>query len=65
MPNPKRKHSKSRTAKRRGGKNVKKVSLSSCSNCKSLKPSHVVCPVCGYYKDKLIVPPKEKTKKKS
>jgi len=65
MPNPKRKHSKSRTGKRRNGKRIKISSLSICPKCGSSKLSHSVCPSCGYYKDNLIVPPKEKKKEKS
>jgi len=63
MPNPKRKHSKSRTGKRRNSKKVRNVVLSKCPNCGALKSPHSVCPKCGYYKGELIVPIKEKGKK--
>ncbi|MCM8761791.1 MAG: 50S ribosomal protein L32 [Candidatus Omnitrophica bacterium] len=64
MPNPKRRHSNSRTGKRRGGhKKVKISSLSVCSNCGSLKTPHTVCDVCGYYKGVPVLQIKEKSKK--
>ncbi|MCM8785365.1 MAG: 50S ribosomal protein L32 [Candidatus Omnitrophica bacterium] len=50
MPNPKRKHSKSRTGKRRNNKKVRNVILSKCPNCGAIKLPHFVCQVCGYYK---------------
>lgn len=55
MPNPKRKHSKSRTAKRRSTKKIRNVALSRCPNCGSLKLPHFVCNVCGYYKGVQII----------
>jgi large subunit ribosomal protein L32 len=50
MPNPKRKHSKSRSRKRRATKKIRNVPLSKCPNCGSLKIPHFACNVCGYYK---------------
>ncbi|MGC8977018.1 MAG: 50S ribosomal protein L32 [Candidatus Ratteibacteria bacterium] len=55
MPNPKRKHSKSRTAKRKSTKKVRFVPLSKCPNCGSLKLPHFVCKVCGYYKGVQVI----------
>ncbi|MCM8818484.1 MAG: 50S ribosomal protein L32 [Candidatus Omnitrophica bacterium] len=55
MPNPKRKHSKSRTAKRRSTKKIKNVSLSKCPNCGALKLPHFVCKVCGYYRGVQVI----------
>ena len=66
MPNPKRKHSKARRDKRRGGqRKVAAVNLSICSNCKKLRLPHRVCPHCGYYKGKpvVIIETKEEKKK--
>lgn len=64
MPNPKRRHSKSRGGKRRGGHTKVKVSsLSACSNCGSLKTLHTVCEACGYYKGAPVLKIKEKSKK--
>ena len=64
MPNPKRKHSKSRGRKRRTHKKISFPSLASCSHCRRLKPTHIVCPFCGYYKDKEVIEIKIKEKKK-
>ncbi len=55
MPNPKRKHSKSRTGKRRSSKKVRSVALSKCPNCGAIKLPHFVCQVCGYYKGIQVV----------
>ena len=49
MPNPKRRHSKSRTSKRRTHDSLKKSSLSVCPQCQEPKPPHIVCKNCGYY----------------
>ena len=50
MPNPKRRHSKTRTAKRRTHDALAPVAVSTCPQCRELKPPHVVCPNCGYYR---------------
>lgn len=56
MPNPKRKHSKTRRDKRRGANSKMYASnLSVCSNCKKPRMSHRVCPYCGYYKGKPVL----------
>ena len=60
MAVPKRKHSNSRTGKRRshganglrhvvrkGGEYIEQ--LTTCPQCRVAVPTHVVCPVCGYY----------------
>jgi len=62
MPNPKRRHSHSRSGKRRGGKEFAVPDFSICPNCKALKPSHAMCPACNYYKGQLVVTPREKKK---
>ncbi len=64
MPNPKRKHSKSRGRKRRTHKKMCFPLLTSCSHCRRLKPAHIVCPFCGYYKGKEVIEIKIKEKKK-
>ena len=66
MPNPKRKHSRSRRDKRRSANSkVYAANLSTCPQCKSLRLPHRVCPVCGYYNGKpvVIIEAKEKKKK--
>ncbi|HOK56856.1 MAG TPA: 50S ribosomal protein L32 [bacterium] len=55
MPNPKRKHSKSRTGKRRNSKKVRSVPLTKCPNCGAVKLPHFVCNVCGYYKGVQVI----------
>ncbi|MDD5020301.1 MAG: 50S ribosomal protein L32 [Candidatus Omnitrophica bacterium] len=55
MPNPRRRHSKTRGRKRRTHWKVDAVQLMECSQCKSPKLSHRICPVCGYYNGKLVL----------
>lgn len=63
MANPKRKHTHSRTRKRRNQNwKLGVVSASRCPNCRSLKPPHRVCPHCGFYRDRVIIPTKTKEK---
>jgi len=67
MPNPKRKHSKSRRDKRRSANSkLYLANLSVCSQCKKPRLPHRVCPHCGYYNGKpvVIVEVKEEKKKK-
>lgn len=54
MPNPKRRHSKSRTAKRRTHDALKKRTLSVCPQCQEPKPPHMVCKNCGYYNTRQV-----------
>ncbi|MFN0083878.1 MAG: 50S ribosomal protein L32 [Blastocatellia bacterium] len=55
MPNPKRRHSKSRGRKRRTHDSLERVNLSTCGNCGSKKLSHRVCPQCGFYDGRNVV----------
>jgi large subunit ribosomal protein L32 len=59
MPNPKRRHSKSRRNKRRTHDALQSSTLSECPNCHERKPPHRVCPSCGYYKGSLVMEVKE------
>ena len=43
MPNPKRRHSKTRTAKRRTHDALKPVQSGVCPQCQEAKPPHQVC----------------------
>jgi large subunit ribosomal protein L32 len=61
---PKRRHSKTRGRKRRTHWKVAKTILAPCPNCKSPKPSHIVCKVCGYYDGKQVIEVKVKEKRK-
>jgi large subunit ribosomal protein L32 len=61
MPNPKRKHTPHRRDSRRSANSkLDNPSLSKCSNCGAVKQPHKVCPECGFYNGKLIVPRKVK-----
>jgi large subunit ribosomal protein L32 len=55
MPNPKRRHSKTRTAKRRAHDFLTAPSLSECPNCHEKKMPHRACSKCGHYKGREIV----------
>ena len=59
MPNPKRRHSKARTAKRRAHDALTVAAWGDCPHCHEPKPPHVVCPHCGYYRGRPIKPVKE------
>lgn len=56
MPNPKRKHSHARSAKRRTHYSLSTPNLSPVSfhcaraDCPQVLPSHTACPVCGMYR---------------
>jgi large subunit ribosomal protein L32 len=54
MPNPKRRHSKTRTAKRRTHDTLKPVPMGECPQCHELKPPHQVCRNCGYYRGRQV-----------
>jgi large subunit ribosomal protein L32 len=54
MPNPKRRHSKTRTAKRRTHDTLRPVGLSECPQCHEPKPPHRVCTNCGYYRGRQV-----------
>lgn len=55
MPNPKRRHSKQRTAKRRSHDFLSTQSLSECPNCHERKLPHHACPKCGTYKGREVI----------
>jgi len=61
MPNPKRRHSKSRTRKRRTHQGLGEIPLATCSHCGAIHFSHRVCPSCGYYGEEPIISPEEET----
>ena len=44
MPNPKRRHSKTRTAKRRTHDALQPVPTGVCPQCREAKAPHQVCP---------------------
>ena len=59
MPNPKRKHSKSRTGKRRAHDHLAVANASACPNCGEPRLSHRVCPKCGQYRGRVVIEIKE------
>ncbi|MDA1094223.1 MAG: 50S ribosomal protein L32 [Acidobacteria bacterium] len=59
MANPKRRHSKSRTAKRRTHDSLEPVTSGICTQCRERKPSHQVCPHCGFYRGRQVRAVKE------
>lgn len=52
MAVPKRKHSNSRSNKRRSHDALTSRQLSACKGCGRPIPSHTVCPQCGVYLEK-------------
>lgn len=59
MAVPKRRQSNARTGSRRAHDHLKARELSYCPKCSTAKPTHVVCPNCGYYMGRVVVEPKE------
>lgn len=56
MANPKRRHSKARTAKRRAHFKIKALPhVQECPNCGNAKTYHRACPSCGYYRGRAVV----------
>ena len=49
---PKKRHSRQRKGKRRASIFLKQPVGILCSNCGSIKLSHIICKSCGYYKGK-------------
>ena len=56
MPNPKRRHSKTRGRKRRTHYKAQAPSFGECKNCGAAKLLHRACPNCGHYNGREIVP---------
>lgn len=54
MPNPKRRHSKSRRGKRRAHDFIVAPLVMACPQCKAPKEQHRVCGKCGYYNETQI-----------
>ena len=61
MANPKRKHSKSRTRKRRAQyyNRLKAPQMMACPNCGAPKVMHHACASCGHYRGREVIAPKE------
>jgi large subunit ribosomal protein L32 len=56
MPNPVKRHSKTRRNQRRAHDFLKPPALSLCPQCNEAKLPHRVCPKCGTYKGREITP---------
>ena len=55
MPNPKRRHSKQRTAKRRTHYKAFPSTATACPNCGQAKLAHAACRECGYYNGRRVL----------
>jgi large subunit ribosomal protein L32 len=55
MPNPVKRHSKSRRDKRRSHDFLKFPATSVCPQCNEPKMPHHACPSCGTYKDREVM----------
>ena len=58
MASPKSKISRATRGGRRAHSALKRNPANNCDNCGSLKMPQTVCPSCGFYKGREIVPPK-------
>lgn len=56
MAVPKKKMSRSRTRQRKAAWKVNAVQTSPCPQCGAAKLSHRVCPSCGSYKGREVIP---------
>ncbi len=54
MPNPKRRHSKSRTRMRRAHDALSAPQTVDCKTCGEPVMPHRACPNCGQYKGRLV-----------
>ncbi|MXY17188.1 MAG: 50S ribosomal protein L32 [Acidobacteria bacterium] len=54
MANPKRRHSKARTAKRRAHDALVPPGTGECPQCHERTLPHHVCPHCGYYRGRQV-----------
>ena len=54
MPNPKRRHSKTRGRKRRTHDALQPATAGACPQCGEPKAPHVVCKYCGFYRQRQV-----------
>jgi len=59
MALPKRKTSRTRRDKRRTHKKLVAPPMSVCPQCREVKLPHRVCPSCGYYAGREVLPVEE------
>ena len=55
MPNPKRRHSKTRGKLRRTHYKMTTPNASACATCGSPRVPHRICATCGTYKGKEVI----------
>jgi len=60
MAVPKRRQSKTRSAKRRTHDSLTIPGLVECHHCHKMILPHRICPYCGFYKGRSIIPVVEK-----
>ena len=53
---PKKKRTQAKIGKRRSHFQPRPISLSTCPQCRTPKPSHRICPTCGYYAGREVLP---------
>ena len=64
MPNPKRKHTRSRRDLRRSANSkLEAINVIACSNCGEMRLPHNICPKCGFYDGKPVAEVKAKKEK--
>ncbi|UCD39156.1 MAG: 50S ribosomal protein L32 [Fidelibacterota bacterium] len=59
MAHPKRRHSPSRSAKRRTHWTLTASQVATCPQCGQPKLPHRVCANCGYYRGRPVISPKQ------
>jgi large subunit ribosomal protein L32 len=62
MALPKKRKSKARRNMRQAANDrIAVKELSVCPSCGEQKLPHRICPACGFYKDRVVVQPRDKT----
>jgi large subunit ribosomal protein L32 len=64
-PVPKKKTSKSRRGRRRAHLAVATANLVVCPQCRSPRPAHQACPVCGTYRGREVLDVAARTARRS
>ncbi|TMC00546.1 MAG: 50S ribosomal protein L32 [Chloroflexi bacterium] len=59
-PLPKKKTSSSRKRRRRTHLSASVPNLTTCPQCRSPRPTHHACPVCGTYKGRVVLAASER-----
>ncbi|MFA6511845.1 MAG: 50S ribosomal protein L32 [Patescibacteria group bacterium] len=63
MSVPKKRQSKSRTARRRNNIRASRVQLVACTHCQQPRAPHRVCTNCGYYRGRKVVDVSKRAKR--